>query len=292
MKLSAMAKSAAKHVCVFGPPKLGGKTMLVGKLANAGFRLFWFDLENGRTTLYQLPAASQERIEMFAIPDTKDYPIAAETMMVVMKGGKTRICNEHGKASCAICLKNKPLDFSEINLNELGPKDILVVDSLTQLSNSIMSHIGRNKDDLWKPEWSDYRTQGSILDRFLSTIQNAPYHAVVITHESSVSLEDGKERLVPVAGTSNFSRNTAKYFDEVVYCEVKNRRHIAASSSVYAPNVLTGSRTGVEIEKDAESSLLKIFLQVENVQGAVSTATTTLASVRSDITSLKEGAQK
>ena len=276
MKLSEMKRSATKRILVFGPPK-SGKTWLVGKLAEAGFKLKWFDLESGRTTLYQLSDAAQDRIEIFAIPDTKDFPIAAETLMHVIKGFPVRICHTHGKVSCAICMKATPGDFSTICLNNMKEDEIFVLDSTTQFSNSIMSHIGRGKDDLWKPEWSDYRTQGAMLDRFLSSVQNGSFNCVIITHEASVPLEDGKEKLVPVAGTSNFSRNTAKYFDEVVYCEVKNRRHVAASSSTYAPNIVTGSRTGVVIEKDAESSLLKIFLSQEPSAAAAQTQTTLTA---------------
>lgn len=283
MKLSDMKKSAAKHVLVFGPPK-SGKTLLVGRLAEAGFKLKWFDLENGRTTLYQLSPAAQERIDVFAIPDTKDFPIAAETMMQVIKGLRVRICHEHGKVSCAICAKGSPAEFSSICLNELKEDEIFVMDSTTQFSNSIMSHIGRSKDDLWKPEWNDYRTQGSMLDRFLSSIQNGSFNSVIITHESSVPLEDGREKLVPVAGTSNFSRNTAKYFDEVVYCEVKNRKHVAASSSTYAPNIVTGSRTGIKTEENAELGLLRIFRGDNSLAEEVKI----LQSVQRDAASLGE----
>ena len=267
MKLNELTRPTARHILVFGAPKIGGKTRLVGELSRV-YKLKWFDLENGRTTLYQLPLEAQQNIDMFVIPDTKEYPIAAETITVVLKGLKTRICNTHGKVSCAICIKNNPSDFSEICLNEMKEDEILVIDSMTQLSNSIMSHIGRGKDDLWKPEWEHYRTQGAMLDRILSTIQNAPYHCIVITHEQSVPLEDGKERLVPVAGTTNFARNTAKYFDEVIYAEVKNRRHICASSTTYSPVILTGSRTGVELEKENSPSLLSIFTGERKVDPA------------------------
>jgi hypothetical protein len=66
-------------------------------------------------------------------------------------------------------------------------------------------------------------------------------------------------KLVPTAGTRNFSRNTAKYFDEVFYCEVKNKKHIVASSSTYANNILSGSRTGQVLETQANPSLIPIF---------------------------------
>jgi hypothetical protein len=72
-------------------------------------------------------------------------------------------------------------------------------------------------------------------------------------------LEDGRKKLVPVCGTTAFSRNTAKYFDHVVYCEIKNKKHNFGSSTIYANNILTGSRTDVALESDAVPSLLRIF---------------------------------
>ena len=72
-------------------------------------------------------------------------------------------------------------------------------------------------------------------------------------------MEDGKDKLVPTAGTRNFSRNSAKYFDEVIYCEIKNKRHIAASSTLYNGNILTGSRSGSVLESQENASLIPIF---------------------------------
>lgn len=250
MKLPNVKRDTAKHICVFGPPKLGGKTYLVGSLAKYGFKLKYFDLENGRETLLQLPLAAQENIEVYRIPDTKEYPIAIETIMKVVKGNLCKICWEHGKIDCALCLKEGPkAEWTSICLNDLAEDEIAVIDSVTQLSNSAMNHIGLGKPDTWKPEWENYRTQGAMLDRIFSTVQNAPWNCIVITHELSLKMEDDRERIVPICGTREFGRNFAKYFGDVVYCEVKNRKHVAASSTIYSPNILTGSRTGVEIEK-------------------------------------------
>ncbi len=96
------------------------------------------------------------------------------------------------------------------------------------------------------------------MDTFLSHVQQAGFNIVCISHETEAEMEDGKTKLVPTAGTRAFSRNTAKYFDEVVYCEVKNKKHIAASSSLYNGNILTGSRSGTVLEV-GEASLIPIF---------------------------------
>lgn len=270
MKLTVKKVSKTARVLVYGPPK-SGKTELVGKLAEK-FNLLWFDLENGYATLLKLQKPWQERIEIVSIPDTKVFPIAIETMLKVITGAKIEICDEHGKVSCHLCKKANTevpdsKTFTVVHLNELPSDTIAVVDSLTQLSNSAMNFLTKNQDDLYKPEWGDYRNQGQLLDKFLSQVQQAEFNIVCITHEVETEMEDGKKKLVPVAGTTNFSRNTAKYFDHVVYCEVKNRKHNFASGTVYANNILTGSRTDVELEKDDKPSLLRIFSLPSDVAG-------------------------
>jgi hypothetical protein len=256
MKLSSRTATKSHRVLLFGAPK-SGKTQLAGELATA-FNLIYFDLENGIDTLLKLPQESQNRVEVISLPDTRSYPIAIETMLKAIKGGPVDICEAHGKVSCAICKKDsKP--FTSLTLNTLPLDTIVIIDSLTQLTNSAIAHITKTQPDDYKLEYNDWANLGKLMDMFLSHVQQAPFNVVCISHETEVEMEDGKNKLVPTAGTRNFSRNTAKYFDEVIYCEVKNRKHIAASSSTYANNILSGSRTGQVLESQANASLIPIF---------------------------------
>jgi hypothetical protein len=179
-------------------------------------------------------------------------------MLKVIKGGKVDICEEHGKVSCAICKRDsKP--FTTVELNALGGDTVVVIDSLTQLTNSAIAHITKNKPDDYKMEFDDWGNLGKLMDMFLSYVQQAPFSVICISHETEVEMVDGKSKIVPTAGTRNFSRNTAKYFDEVFYCEVRNKRHVVGSSTTYANNILTGSRSGQVTEGDGEASLIPIF---------------------------------
>lgn len=256
MKLTDAKRSATNTVLLFGPPK-SGKTELASKLSSE-FNLLWFDLENGWATLTKLPAEQQERIELVQLPDTRSYPIAIETMLKVIKGNKVSICNEHGKVDCAVCKKLGPTAFATICLNDLGPDTIFVVDSLTQLTNSAIANITKLQPDDYKLNYDDWGNLGKLMDIFLSHVQQAKYNVVCITHETEVEMEDGKSKLVPTSGTRNFSRNTAKYFGHCVYVEVKNKQHRAASSTTFATNILTGSRTDVVLENGV-ADLLRIF---------------------------------
>ena len=256
MKLTEKKHSKTSRVLVYGEPK-SGKTQLAAALASK-YKLIFIDLENGYETLLKLPQEYQERIELISIPDTKVFPIAIETMLKVITGNRVEICDAHGKVGCAVC-KKEQASFSVIELNSLSSDTVVVVDSLTQLSNSAMNFLTKTQDDTYKPEWTDYRNQGQLLDKFLSQIQQAKFNVVCITHVVETELEDGSKKLVPVCGTTAFSRNTAKYFDHVVYCEIKNKKHNFASSTTYANNILTGSRTDIALESADAPSLLDIF---------------------------------
>lgn len=282
MKLNEKSPNKSHRVLLFGSPK-SGKTMLAGQIS-AAFNLIWIDLENGVDTLLQLPISQQEKIEVISLPDTRDYPIAIETCLKLIGGGRNEVCEDHGKVLCAVCRKDSR-PFSVVDFSSLGLDTVVVFDSLTQLTNSAIAQIARGKPEDYKFEYDDWAKLGMLMDKFLSKVQQAKFHICCISHETEVEMEDGKNKLVPTAGTRNFSRNTAKYFDEVVYCEVKNKRHVAASSTLYNGNILTGSRTGSSLEDQAHASLIPVFKgeiipkSIVNVGTPAQTAVTKLSSL-------------
>ncbi len=257
MKLTNKAVSATHRVLLYGGPKTG-KTELAGKLSEH-YKLIWFDIENGYVTLTKLPKPWQERIELVSIPDSRVFPIAIETLMKVVKGTEVFICEAHGKVGCALCKKDK-LPETRVCLNETQADTIIVFDSLTQLTNSGIAHITKLQPDDYKLDYADWGQLAVLMDKFLSQVQVARYNVVCITHESEVELNDGKKKLVPVCGSSKSSANTAKYFDHVVYVEMRNKKHVAGSSTGFSVGIVTGSRTDVELEKAGEhATLLDIF---------------------------------
>lgn len=261
MKLSVAKANlpVTQRICIYGPPK-SGKTQLVSQLAEH-FRLKWIDLENGMTPLLKLPSDWQDRIDLAKIPDTFELPIGIETMLKVVTGAKGTICAKHGKWNCAICAKDvsQAQLMTTFEMSKLGPRDILVVDSLTQVATSALNWIMRGKSDGAKPERDEWGQLKFIMEKFLSMIQQARYNVVCITHEDEVEMVNGKDKLVPVSGSRATSRNTAKYFDHVVYCNVNNMKHVFGSATTYAASVMAGSRLDVSIEKLEKPSLLPFF---------------------------------
>lgn len=261
-KLNTLKASATHRAIVYGPPK-AGKTELAGGLAQK-FNLIWFDLESGFTTLLKLPEELQEKVELIRIPDSKSFPIAVETMLKVITGKPVEVCEEHGKVNCPFCKKdNKP--SVRVALNELGPDTVVVIDSLTQFTNSAVAAITKDKPDDYKMDFSDWGNLKALVEKLLSEIQQASYNIVCISHEEEVELEDGRKKIVPVCGSSKSSRNVAKYFDHVIYCEIKNKKHVASSSTTASNQILMGSRTDVALEKSDTPTLLDIFTSQDSV---------------------------
>lgn len=271
-KLSTKQHSQTHRVLIFGAPKTG-KTQLAGELAEF-YDLIWVDMENGHETLFKFPQTWQERIELINLKDTRSYPIAIETVLKMVKG-PVSICEEHGKVGCMICKRAeteaaKSVEqeqhqdvhdnfFTDVNLPALGADKVVVFDSLTQLTNSAIANITKSESDDYKMKTDDWGNLAKLIEIFLSHIQQAGYNVIVISHEIEAETEGKKKTLVPVAGSRNSSRNSAKAFDHVVYCERKNKKHVFASGTTYATNILTGSRTDVAMEDSDKPSLLQIF---------------------------------
>lgn len=264
MKLSEVAQRQAQHLIVFGDPKTG-KSDLVGDLSTE-FKLLWFSLDGGHSILYKLPQKQQENIDLIALPDTKDFPIAIETCLKLIKGGSHNVCNLHGKVACFICLKNKAT-FTTIDFDKLDLSWIVVWDHISQLADSALNFIMKDMEGDPKPGWDEWMKQGALMSRFLTNIQHSPLNHVCIAHCLEAELEDGKTKVFPQCGTRNFSRGVGKYFDHVIHCDVRNKKHSFGSSTTYLPLILTGSRSDVSLEsmKEEEVSLLPCFkLQKEN----------------------------
>lgn len=256
MKLSKMTGTIEQRVCLFGPPKVG-KTRLIAMLAQY-YNLLVFDLENGSITMSQVPEEYHDRIDIIKIRDSRTYPIGIETMMKVVTGKPVLICVSHSKVACPICSKTGA-ETERVCLDEVGLDTIVVIETLTQLTNSGIAHITKGQPDDYKLQLDDWGALKVLIDKFLSQIQVARYNVICVSHEEEVKFEDGRTKIVPVAGSSNSSRNTAKYFDHVIYCNVVNKKHVVGSATDYSMSVLTGSRTNVKLEANKEATLLDVF---------------------------------
>ena len=276
MKLTELLKASnlkkPNHsILLYGPPKTG-KTRLVGTAAKIKEldRIYWIDLENGSETLLHMGLTEEEmhKIELIRIPDTRETPRGCETVLKMFSSKEDiRICSLHGKVNCVECKTKTEDDKDEsiFNLRKCTHKDLVVIDSGSQLGDSslAMACIGKSGD--FKPGWDEYGLSNKWLGDILSVIQQATFtNFVVITHEMIVEEDINgvkKDKIIPLMGTRAFCSKVAKYFGTVVYTELKLGKHAAGSSSTYKANHITGSRVNVKIENSKELSMRAILIE-------------------------------
>ena len=87
MRLDLLRKSwcSAQHVLIFGEAKTG-KTQLMASLASK-YKLLWFDLEHGVSTLFKLPLELQQNIEVISLATTLGVVVLGVLQGVVLAVG-------------------------------------------------------------------------------------------------------------------------------------------------------------------------------------------------------------
>lgn len=274
MKLSQLLKASNQikpnhSILLYGPPKTG-KTQLVGTAAKIKEfdKIVWIDLENGSETLLHMGLTEEEldKIELIRIPDTRETPRGCETILKMFSSKEDiKICHSHGKVNCVEAECKSSDSFTVFNLRKLTHKDLLVIDSGSQLGDSSLSMACLGKPVEFKPGWDEYGLSNKWLGDILSVIQQATFtNFVVITHEMITEEEVNgvkRDKIFPLMGTKAFCSKVSKYFGTVVYVEIKMGKHTAGSSSTYKANHVTGSRVNVKIESSKELSMKAIFIE-------------------------------
>ena len=265
-KASSLDKPTNHSFLYYGPPK-SGKTELVATLAKAPEydKIYWFDVENGFDTVLRmyrdelLTLEELGKIEVIKIPDTREEPVAIETMLKTIgsKHSTVTICEDHGKVNCATCVTAKrpsiPFCYSKVS-----KRSAIVIDSLSQVGHSAMSAACRGKPVEYKPLLDDYGTVGKWLGDILVVIQAVQFCDIhCITHVMIMEDENKNDIYYPLCGSKTFSANVAKFFGTVVFVTKKLKQHRASSSTLSSMNTLAGSRLGIELEKDKELDLPK-----------------------------------
>lgn len=239
-------KEPKQMALVFGE-SFAGKTYAVGQLARK-YKLIWLDLEHGAATLATaIPPEFHENVTLVEIKDTPQKPIAVNAVIKILRAtGPVKLKAEDGSVGV---LKPEE-EFIELDPTSWGTDTVLVIDTLTALSDSAINHyLGTKSDTVFtKKEYSHYDHQGLYLNNALISAQRLGCHVVFITHQEEIEQEDGSEKLTPVGGTRNFAKKIARKFDHTIHCKIYNRKHTYNSVTIKDHKVIAGSRLNVNIE--------------------------------------------
>lgn len=257
MNLDEALAQTTHRVLLYGLSSTG-KTELAGRAAEFFDRVYFFSLEKGHTTLAKLPANVKAKIELFQIPDTRNHPVGHELISKVLEGKEVKFCQAHGKTGCLSCEKEgKP--FETFNLSTLGKGDLVVIDSLTQLTSSCMARITKGKPIDYKPERDDWGSLSFHMGNVASGLQQCPANLICISHLTESAEDAVQELYIPVFGSRTSSLNIARCFDHVVYMQVKDKKHKAISSTTAMNGLVAKSRTDTDFASDPLVALKEIF---------------------------------
>lgn len=289
MRLNEIAKATKEigkpsdvwSLLIYGQPKIG-KTRLAATIAKVPYieNVYWFDIENGSETLVtmarkgELSEDEAKKIIIYAIPDTKELPMAFATVVKCLTVRQDHIiCYEHGRISCVECAdkndKGQPNKFNGqvFNLSKCTKNDVVVIDSGNALGVSILNYYLRGKPVDYKPGWDEYGPQGLVLTDVMLVIQSSrKTNFIVTTHELTITTEENDkeiDRYYPVMGTKNYSLQVAKYFTHVAYLEKKLGRHTGGTDSLYRKDIISGSRGGWRLEDQKQLDLSLLFAQLK-----------------------------
>lgn len=270
-----VAKSGGEQpqVAIFYGAPDTGKTTAAAKMSEK-YNLIWVDIDFGFQAALNVikPERLNNVILMRPHDDTMDAVGFKTVSTLVNSNAWHKVCVAHGKISCVPCIKDKAL-MQEINLYETDTNTIFVIDSLTRLADSALSQAAgaRKIDERKKMDYSDWDSQGLFLRNIFNKCKQLPCHTIFISHEEQVKMPDGRERIVPIAGTRANSRRISQFADHTIYFEVKNRKHVAYSNTTSLTQIQTGSNNNIELEKgDDILDLFKAKAITEEVRKQVS----------------------
>lgn len=249
----------------YGPPKTG-KTTLAAQIAEADEidRVWLLDYENGYEAILtayregRLSKKALDKIILIRIPDTREDPNAVRTTLKTIASPKSaaNICDEHGVVECTECKKSGGT-FTKFQMSAMTKRDVIIMDTLSQLGTSAMNLACLGKPVEFKPGFDEFGVQGKYLSDILTVVQAAPYCIIICcTHVQLIEDDDGQDKYFPLCGTRNFSMNTAKYFGNVVFLERKLGK-LKASSTIANSKTMAGSRLGMVLDKQKELNIVE-----------------------------------
>lgn len=255
----------------------GGKTGALASLAGAGYNLRILDLDNGIDVLANLLTDKASKYG----PEAASH-VEYETITDKMK-------NVNGKlipARSSVWQRSvKLLDNWETKdaegkiLTSLGPistwtpKEVLVIDSLTMLSNAAMNFVlSMNARTGQKPFQSDFGDAQVMLESLMQMLydESVRCNIVVNTHITYIGEKDGPQRGYPSCIGKQLPQKIGRYFNSIILAKSENgKRKLLTNAQVMPPIELkTSAPMRVKNSYPIETGLLDFFRDIQGTPPA------------------------
>lgn len=213
-----------------------GKTGSIASLAIAGYRVFLADFENGYHILLDpkvLPPQYRKNVFVRSFYDKRQGPKALPV------GGVPRAMQQFYDALSGW---KDFVDNKEVNLGSpytWGQQDVLVIDSITTLSDAIELHVQHLNSRLGEPlRIQDYGTCQDILHGLFQSLCSpaAPCHVVFIAHLRQLEDGSGGTKWFPQATGKKISPLIGRYFNNSVLLtrDINGNREMHTTSTIQA----------------------------------------------------------
>lgn len=194
-----------------------GKTGALTSLVSAGYKLRILDMDNGLETLKTFVGKEcPERIENIEFRTLRDKYKASAAGPIL---------NGPAKAFVAAIKMLDRWKYDDVDLGDpstWGPETILIVDSLTFLSDAAFEWAKSINSTAKDPrQW--YGQAQDAIEKVLAllTSPNFETNVIVISHIKYVEREDGSTKGYPTAVGSALSPVIPRYFNSVALCLTK-----------------------------------------------------------------------
>lgn len=224
-----------------------GKTGSLASLAKAGYTLYVLDVDNGLDVLANLLSGDAEalgRVNYITVTD-KMKSVAGRPVPVKATVW-TRAIN------LLMDWKEGPEAPSAGGINSWGPKDILVVDSLTFLSNAALNHIlalnGRLGQQPHQSDW--YHAQG-LVEGLLQQLydEGVKCNIIIMAHITYIG-EDHALRGYPNTVGKALSPKVGRYFNSMLMARSQGQ------GSALKRKIITNVSSGIDLKNTAPTKVL------------------------------------
>lgn len=302
-QLSAEKPLSTKlRLMLFGPPKTF-KTGFVGMAAKTNANVYFFMGESNESILNQVPDEFKHRVRIVkAIDNPRNkkgwfYHMLFNTF--VESGKSVYKINEDSSREFSEADRKHPegVNIAEIRQANLGPDDIVVIDSATALVQSVTTkHLGdqgvSTMNEL-KDKRAYYGVAANMFNAVMKSLMALPCHVVVIGHNQVREIKDKDDNSKTVAEytqvlTTSATQGvqTASMFNQVVYTGFNNlgklkystvpNHDIVTGGTILPPKTWTAdelsmaeimSAVGVSLDKDNPMTDVITYTKTEPFKG-------------------------